>query len=181
MTIRFHEPRSAIMGARLQRTVARATDSLQPRDGMLVRPMRLADVRAVAAVDACGYSRPWAAHVFEDHVRLAQYRYWIAEADGIAVGYAGLEVATHGRVTTVTVHPSHRRRGVARALMGALLKWAARHSLEKVRLEVAITNQGARRLYERMGFVVVGVRSSYYGEHEDAVVMEVALDMETSQ
>lgn len=47
-----------------------------------------------------------------------------------------------------------RGRGVGRALIEAMLDWAAAHPvIEKVQLGVFTTNERARRLYERMGFV----------------------------
>ncbi len=41
-------------------------------------------------------------------------------------------------------------------------------------LEVAITNQGARQLYERLGFCEVGRRPAYYrrdGKAVDALIL----------
>ena len=55
-----------------------------------------------------------------------------------------------------------------------------RHVLEKARqlgatratLEVRASNEGARRLYERLGFSVAGVRPNYYSSPvEDALIL----------
>ena len=38
-------------------------------------------------------------------------------------------------------------------------------------LEVRHTNMSAQKLYERFGFVPVGVRKKYYENRDDAIVM----------
>jgi ribosomal-protein-alanine N-acetyltransferase len=144
----------------------------QPLGRIVVRPMRLTDVPAVAAVDARVYDTPWREQVFVEHLGHSRYRYWVAETSAIVSGYAGLQGAVNGHVTTVTVHPDYRRLGVAGKLMAVLAEWAAQHGVARLRLEVAMANHAARRLYAGVGFTSVGLRKDYYGVQEDAVIME---------
>ncbi|WP_257210621.1 GNAT family N-acetyltransferase [Actinomyces ruminis] len=68
--------------------------------------------------------------------------------------------------------PAVRRRGVATALLGALLRVAADAGCRAVLLEVRASNEGAQRLYEAHGFKAIGHRRRYYlAPVEDAVVM----------
>jgi ribosomal protein S18 acetylase RimI-like enzyme/catechol 2,3-dioxygenase-like lactoylglutathione lyase family enzyme len=53
----------------------------------------------------------------------------------------------------IAVAPSARGGGLGRGLLSALAKHAAEHGYQSIRLDVIDTNPGARRLYERMGFV----------------------------
>jgi ribosomal protein S18 acetylase RimI-like enzyme len=55
-------------------------------------------------------------------------------------------------VRMLGVHPDARRRGVARALMDALLQEARRAGKRRVTLETAESMAAAQRLYESMGF-----------------------------
>ncbi|MGZ5403950.1 MAG: GNAT family N-acetyltransferase [Nocardioides sp.] len=57
------------------------------------------------------------------------------------VGFRGLEVA-----------PTHRGRGLALAVMAALVEWGAAQGATTAYLQVLDDNASARRLYERMGF-----------------------------
>ena len=58
---------------------------------------------------------------------------------------------------TIVVHPGHTRRGIGTALLIHLQGWASsRREVRKVELLVRSTNAGARRLYERFGFVEEG-------------------------
>jgi ribosomal-protein-alanine N-acetyltransferase len=82
-------------------------------------------------------------------------------------------------VLTLGVTPAARRRGVARALMAAALPAAQDLGAEQVFLEVAIDNDPAIALYERLGFRGTGLRKSYYDRGPqgfvDALVMRLDL------
>jgi RimJ/RimL family protein N-acetyltransferase len=88
--------------------------------------------------------------------------YLVAERNGQLAGHAlleplGLEALRHILVLTIVVHPGYQGQGVGSALMTRLLDWArARPALARVELRVRETNQRARRLYERFGFVEEG-------------------------
>ena len=76
-------------------------------------------------------------------------------------------------ITTIAVRPEYRRRGHARALIGAAL--AAYPRATYVHLEVRPTNGAAISLYESLGFRATGRRPRYYGD-EDALLMTLNLD-----
>jgi ribosomal protein S18 acetylase RimI-like enzyme len=90
------------------------------------------------------------------------------------VGIAGLltneflKTRHSGRITSLFVHPSHRRRGIARRLMEELLARAQLGGLRSVRLEVVADNQNAIALYRSLGFTVYGREPAAYrlGERE---------------
>lgn len=77
-----------------------------------------------------------------------------------AVGIAGV-FATDDRawqVISMWVEPRARGRGAGHALLEAVIGWARAHdSSRAIRLSVTDGNDGARRLYERYGFVDTGV------------------------
>lgn len=56
-------------------------------------------------------------------------------------------------VFCMATRPEYRRRGVARAVLGAGARWAARQGAERLYLQVEKGNDSARRLYEQVGFV----------------------------
>lgn len=120
----------------------------------------LADHRGVApstfsdrfAVD----TRAWVARLHASG-RLAT---WLAEGDGVPVGLASVllrdappqpedDRVLDGHLLHVWVHPDHRRRGIARALVGACL--AAGPDLGVRGFTLHATDAG-RPLYEEVGF-----------------------------
>jgi len=84
-----------------------------------------------------------------DRVGLASVR------DGgevVAIGRGALTDGWLG-VNAVETVPSHRRRGLAGDVLTALADWARSHGATAGFLQVDLSNEAARRLYERAGFV----------------------------
>jgi GNAT superfamily N-acetyltransferase len=76
----------------------------------------------------------------------------IAEIDGVAVGYArGRKLDETGHVVHIIVAPSHRQRGVARALMQEIAEDFRRQGLSRWCLNVKPDNQPALALYRGLG------------------------------
>ena len=61
-------------------------------------------------------------------------------------------------VDALATDPSHRRRGVARALLAEADRLAAAAGLSGVALDTGIENRAARRLYESAGYAPRGLR-----------------------
>lgn len=78
----------------------------------------------------------------------------IVVADGVDVGRLIVDESGDAiRIVDVTIHESHRGRGIGSALLGNLIERADRAG-RPVCLSVWPTNVAARRLYERLGFTV---------------------------
>ena len=77
----------------------------------------------------------------------------VAELDGVLVGCAGLRPASAGaEVKRMYVDPAVRGRGVARALLRALVEHARAHGLTTLRLETGTEQPEAIALYESEGW-----------------------------
>lgn len=101
----------------------------------------------------------------------------MAEREGEIIGYVvAREAAGTGEILNLAVAPSHRRAGVARALLEAGLAALKRRQVDEVFLEVRVSNEAAQSLYRDAGFLPVGRRRSYYRNPvEDALVLRRAL------
>ena len=109
----------------------------------------------------------------------------VAEVENEVAGYVALRAPTslpsnaHVLVLVgLAVAPAHQRRGVAEELVRAAVAEARRRGARKLSLRVLAGNAGARRLYERLGFVVEGVLREEFlldGAFVDDVLM--ALDL----
>ena len=98
----------------------------------------------------------------------------VAEGDDDLLGYVLFtpSSSSHARVLSLAVSPDHRRRGVATRLMRGAFDVLRERGFDSVGLEVRVSNEPAQSLYEGLGFGVVGVDESYYGDGEDALLME---------
>ena len=145
----------------------------QRERGPVVRRMEPSDLPGVMEVDAACMPRPWGEAVWRGEIGSPYGLYMVIEEEGSISAQIGVRaVADELHVTTLAVRPEHRRRGHARALLGAAL--AAFPKTRFVHLEVRPTNEAARALYSSLGFKVVGRRPRYYGD-EDALLMTLDL------
>ena len=80
---------------------------------------------------------------------------------------AGLPLAY---VTTLDVHPYHRRQGIAAALMREAEARIAAANASALRLHVFTANLEAIRFYEQLGFHRVSHLPDFYGDGLDAYV-----------
>ena len=140
--------------------------------------MAVTDLDSVLAIERVSFSTPWSRGAFVYELNQNQVaRSWVARASGEVVGYLCLwEVGPEVHITNLAVHPTWRRHGIARTLLGTILEDARRRGVTQALLEVRPSNTEARGLYERFGFRMIGRRKGYYPDTgEDALVMEVDL------
>lgn len=137
--------------------------------------MRPRDVPAVAAIEADVQPRPWSATAFRAELGRPDRVYLVAAGTRRGVGrspvlgYAGaLVAAEEAHVMTVAVDTAVRRRGIGTALVRALVTAVRRRGALGVTLEVRESNDAARELYERLGFVSYGLRPGYYQDTGEA-------------
>jgi len=71
-------------------------------------------------------------------------------------------VLDEAELLAIGVALAHRRRGVGTVLMAALAGAAAARGARTIYLEVAVDNAGARALYGKIGYEIVGRRPDYY-------------------
>lgn len=143
-----------------------------------LRRMEIEDLPAVMEIDALSLPKPWSEAIWRAELESPFGLYLVLEelngTDQFISGQIGVRrVLDELHVTTIAVHPERRRRGYARALLGAPL--AAFPDARAVHLEVRPSNEPALTLYDSLGFEVTGRRRRYYGD-EDALLMTLYLD-----
>ena len=142
--------------------------------GAHLRRMKAGDLPSVMEIDALSLPRPWSAAIWRGELGSPYGLYLVIEDSGEVTGHIGVRhILGELHITTIAVRPEYRRRGHARALIGAAL--AAYPNASHVHLEVRPTNAAALALYESLGFRETGRRPRYYGD-EDALLMTLNLD-----
>jgi ribosomal-protein-alanine N-acetyltransferase len=147
-----------------------------------VRPMRVADLAQVQAIDEISFSTPWPKNAYRFELLENPNGYcWVAEADGrlVAVIVCWL-IVDEIHIATIAVSPDYRGLGIGKELVITGLRNLIRKGALSATLEVRAGNFVAQNLYRHFGFEVVGERRRYYQDNqEDALLMTVApLDQE---
>ena len=153
----------------------------------LLLPLSVAQLDAVLAIEMQAYDFPWTRGNFIDSLAAgywARALYAIDIAHGARAGaMIGYIVAMPGveemHLLNVTVALACQGRGHARFMLDALYSHARMQGGRRLWLEVRVSNERARALYESQGYHVKGVRKGYYpaprGQREDALVMGLEL------
>jgi ribosomal-protein-alanine N-acetyltransferase len=153
-----------------------------PRSALAAYPIHSLDRRhaaSCAAIHATSFGTPWGLADFEAFFGAKE-----AIAHGAAVS-AGKEIAgfvlsraaaDEAEILTIAVAPTHRRLGLARALLRIHCESLAASGTKTLFLEVELTNLAARALYASSGFMPVGERKNYYrAGGSDALVLRLDL------
>ena len=141
---------------------------------IVVDRMKVEDLADVHVIERESFSTPWPAHAYQHELETNGLAHYIVARHGEQiVGFAGMWLLVdEAHVTTFATRRAWRRQGIGERLLLALLDLAASRGAHEATLEVRPSNAPARRLYEKYGFKVVGVRPRYYSDNnEDALIM----------
>jgi len=138
-------------------------------------PMKIEDLEEVLDIEVLSFPTPWSRNAFLyellDNERAVYYV--VTNSFDKAIGYIGMWVIfDEGHITNLAVHPAYRHQGVAKFLLTNFIKAAREKNVKHLTLEVRRSNSIAQDLYQKMGFVHMGVRRKYYlDNNEDALIM----------
>lgn len=142
-------------------------------------PMTLERLDAVLAIEQSAYSHPWSRRSFSDSIAAGHQAQCLVAGDELLGYFVALAGFREVHLLNITVAPAHQRHGWALVMLDALALWARGLQAEWLWLEVRASNLRAQQVYQRRGFMRVGVRKGYYplghGTREDAVVMNLRL------
>ena len=139
-----------------------------------LRQMAETDLGDILQIECAAYAFPWNRNIFKGCLR-DDYCCRVVELDGEIAGYAIMSMgADEAHLLNLCVDPGHHGMGLGDVLLNTVLDYAREQQAVTAFLEVRPSNAGARRFYERRGFVEVGARTNYYPSRfgrEDAIIM----------
>lgn len=93
----------------------------------------------------------------------------VAWAGDVPVGSGQLDLdAAPIELKNLNVRPDRRGQGIGTALVAAAEEWTRARGHTRLSMGVAVDNPGARRLYERLGYVATGEMSTVTYDYVDA-------------
>ena len=140
--------------------------------------MHLTDLDSVMHVEQRANSHGWSRRTFHDSLDL-NYECWVivepyTNGDTIAHAVLGFGVEC-AELYNISVDPTHQGRGIGRMLLNHMLERSRTEPIDRIYLEVRVSNRRAITLYESLGFKQVGYRKGYYRadahSREDAYVL----------
>ncbi len=146
--------------------------------------MASADLVKVHAIGEQCFSTPWQLRSFEYEIENRDAILQVAVLDSEIIGYVCLRSildVTH--VLDIAVIPAFRQTGIGSMLLRNALQELRRISpdIHLITLETRESNIAAMKLYEKFGFREIGRRRGYYQKpHEDAIIMELDMNADTS-
>ena len=155
-----------------------------PRRDFAMEPLEPGHSGAVALLHREDFARPWGEDEFNALIAQDGVFGFVAREVGkgrqAIAGFVLARVAAgEGEILTVAVARAHRRAGLGRALMDAVLRTLHHDRAEALFLEVDETNRAALALYRRLGFEQFGQRPAYYqaadGTRTGALVLRRSL------
>ena len=149
---------------------------------VLFRRLSVADLPAVAEIEADVHIEPWShAQVLEVANLLdAHYVAWVAEraSDGVQAYLIAQMLVDELEILTIGASRAVQGQGIGTALLDYALNDVRRSNsvVQTCFLEVRVSNHAARALYDKQGFLEVGRRKNYYhdpvsGAREDALIL----------
>jgi ribosomal-protein-alanine N-acetyltransferase len=146
----------------------------------MIRAMTLEDLPAVMDIDRLSFPLPWPERSFRYELLENSASHMLVAAEPAPggsrpIGFIGFwQIVDEAHISTLAVHPDHRRGGLGADLLAAALDLAIQLGADMATLEVRVSNEAAVNLYHKFGFRVVGRRARYYRDNdEDALLMTV--------
>ena len=152
--------------------------------GVKIRSMTMDDIAAVAAMEAEIFSDAWSENLYRETLESGRYDCWVlevVESDGagsvkepkLAGYFCGQIIFDEAEVHRIAVDLKLRGLGYGQALMEDFLHRVQEMGVVTVLLEVRAGNVPAIGLYEKHGFISIGVRKGYYqNPREDALILQ---------
>ena len=140
---------------------------------MILEKMNASHVAEIAQLEKICFSDPWSEKSVASELENKLSCWLVAVEEDAVAGYIGSQtVCGETDMMNVAVHPDHRRKGIAEALILSLIEELKTMDSRCLTLEVRASNVPAIALYEKLGFSEIGRRKNYYrNPREDALIL----------
>ena len=146
----------------------------------LIRLATEADLAAIMELEKASFGNDsWSRPTMRAELMAPHTYYLVAHKEDQILGYAGLSKvgsSSSADVQTIAVSDSHRRAGIGRELMQALIEHAAKLTATEMYLEVREDKPAPQKLYDQLGFERIDRRENYYQpDGVAAIVMRLTI------
>lgn len=132
------------------------------------------DLPEILEIERASFPEPWSLDIFRGTIMNDRFTS-LGIFQKRLLGYLiALNTVNELHILNIAVRRDKRRMGLGGMLMDYIFK-LYEGSVEAAYLEVRVSNESAAKFYSKRGFKKTGIRSGYYPNGEDALLM--ALEM----
>lgn len=135
--------------------------------------LRTEDLEQVVSLEEEVFTHPWSRQAIGEMMKDQNICFLVAKIGDEVVGNCALRmILDEGEITNVSVKEVFRSRGIAKEMLGELMKIGLSRGVSNFTLEVRKKNNPAISLYEKLGFEKEGIRKNFYRDPiDDAWIM----------
>ena len=136
------------------------------------------DLDTIVEIESSSMSCPWSRDSYKEAMDSDHAFIMVATESDSCVGFAVFYLTVpESELPDIVVAESHRDKGVGKALLDASLRELTSRGVDTVFLEVRVSNERAKALYEKVGFEEIGRRKYFYSDPvEDAICMRLEMN-----
>ena len=141
-----------------------------------IQRMQEEDLDQIMELEHRCFTLPWTREAFYNELFHNQFAaYFVLKEDEKIIGYCGTWIVIdEAHITNIAVLPEYRGRGLGEKLLSSMMEYCKGKGIERMTLEVRVSNTPAQSLYKKLGFQEGAIRKNYYSDNqEDAIVMWV--------
>lgn len=140
---------------------------------MIIKRMTSEHVPQIAFLEKLCFHDPWSESSIASELNNSLSLWLVAMEDDTVVGYVGSQtVLGWTDMMNIAVHPDYRRKKIGEQLVLSLEEELRKQESTCLTLEVRASNEPAKSLYYKLGFLEVGRRKNYYrNPKEDALIL----------
>ena len=128
----------------------------------------ISDAKPISVIEKECFSVPWSENQVRDEISKENAIFLVAKSQEELCGYiSGQLILDEFYINNVAVTEKFRKNGVASSLIEKLLLILKNKPCALATLEVRESNVNARRVYEKFGFVNLGIRKDFYSHPKE--------------
>ena len=130
------------------------------------------DIEAVASLEEVIFPDPWSVKSIGETYENSNALILGAYQEEVLIGYVIFYyVLDEGEIARIAVSSSHRRKGVAEQIFVNLLEFCVQKNVEKILLDVRVSNETAIAFYRKSGFAEDGIRKNFYDHPKEHALL----------
>ena len=139
---------------------------------------QLRQLDEIVEIENSSFEKPWKRSQLMDDIRNnIGSENWVFVQDKKVVGYIfGWIIQNEFHLYNIAVHPNYLRKKIGQKLINHIISRVADQKVNVILLEVSVNNVSARKCYQSLGFVEVGMRKDYYSKGDDAILYNLEIN-----